>query len=216
MKKLFTLLSMLVLAATMSFAGTINYSYQSEDTVQFLRDGYAPGPGSSVIPGGFYSEHVPDGNYHLSATKGKETTAGFDCTLNADNQRCDYSVYTQQSDMLPNQSRVKLTTVSQKPSVTDWQIVPGGPFTRTEVAPYNVYYSPTTISRDGSDAAVMTEAVPTDGTSIRYTVEGFKCSTNQYVYETYDESTDTWSALSDLKDINPNTAASRLAGLICR
>ena len=105
---------------------------------------------------------------------------------------------------------------SQKPTVTDFQMVPGGPFTRTGVAPYNYYFSPTTISRDGRLVAVLVEAVPTDGTPIRYAVYGFNCDTNQYTYENYDESTDTWSAMSDLKNITPNTANSYLEPLICQ
>ena len=105
---------------------------------------------------------------------------------------------------------------SQKPTVTDFQMVPGGPFTRAGVAPYNYYFSPSTISRDGSNVAVGVEAVPTDGTPIRYSVYGFNCATNQYIYETYDESTDTWSGLSELKDIAPNTANSILEPLVCQ
>ena len=105
---------------------------------------------------------------------------------------------------------------SQKPTVTDFKMVPGGPFTRSGVAPYNYYFSPTTISRDGRLVAVLVEAVPTDGTPIRYSVEGINCAANQYAYEVYDESTDTWSELSDLKDITPNTANSYLKPLICQ
>ena len=105
---------------------------------------------------------------------------------------------------------------AQKPTVTDFQMVPGGPFTRTGVAPYNFYFSPTTINRDGSLVAVIVEAVPTDGTPIRYSVEGINCATNQYAYEVYDESTDTWSELSEMKDIVPNTANSYLKPLICQ
>ena len=105
---------------------------------------------------------------------------------------------------------------SQKPTVTDFKMVPGGPFTRTGVAPYNYYFSPTTIDRDGRLVAVLVEAVPTDGTPIRYSAVGINCATNQYVYETYDESTDTWSEMSDVKDITPNTANSYLKPLICQ
>ena len=105
---------------------------------------------------------------------------------------------------------------AQKPTVTDFKMVPGGPFTRTGVAPYNYYFSPTTINRDGRLVAVLVEAVPTDGTPIRYAVEGINCATNQYVYETYDESTDTWSELSEVMDIVPNTANSYLKPLICQ
>jgi hypothetical protein len=105
---------------------------------------------------------------------------------------------------------------SQKPTVTDFQLVPGGPFTRTGVAPYNYYFSPTTITRDGNIVAVVVEAVPTDGTPIRYAAYGYNCDTNQYRYETYDESTDTWSELSDLKDTIPNSASSYLKPLICK
>ena len=105
---------------------------------------------------------------------------------------------------------------AQKPTVTDFKMVPGGPFTRTGVAPYNFLFSPSTISRDGSSVAVMVEAIPTDGTPIRYAVEGINCATNQYVYETYDESTDTWSDLSEVRDIVPNTANSYLKPLICQ
>jgi hypothetical protein len=105
---------------------------------------------------------------------------------------------------------------SQKPTVTDFKMVPGGPFTRTGVAPYNFLFSPSTISREGSIVAVMVEAIPTDGTSIRYAVYGFNCDTTQYTYETYDESTDTWSEMSDVKDITPNTANSYLKPLICQ
>ena len=104
---------------------------------------------------------------------------------------------------------------SQKPIVTDFQMVPGGPFTRAGVAPYNFLYSPSTLKRDGNAVAVVIEAVPTDGTPTRYSVEGFKCDTNQYVYETYDANTDTWSGLSDLQDIAPNTANAYLKPLIC-
>jgi len=208
------LIALMFLMSTLSFAGTINYYNQSEDTVQFLRDGNSPGPGSSVIPGGYYSEHMPNGNYHLSATNGQETTSGYDCTLSVDNDRCDYKVYTQQSYAAPN--GMKYVTVSQKPTVTDWVLIPGGPFTRSGVAPYNMYYSPTTITRDGSDVAVATEAIPTDGTPIRYTVIGIDCVLSEYKYETYDTSTDTWSDLSELKDIPPNTAVSHLEPLICQ
>jgi hypothetical protein len=105
---------------------------------------------------------------------------------------------------------------SQKPTVTDFQLVPGGPFTRAGVAPYNYYFSPTTLSRDGSNVAVVVEAVPTDGTPVRYSVEGFKCATNQYVYETYDSSTDQWSSVSDFLDIIPNSANAYLKPLICQ
>jgi hypothetical protein len=105
---------------------------------------------------------------------------------------------------------------SQKPTVTDFQMLPGGPFTRAGVAPYNYYFSPSTIKRDGRLVAVVVEAVPTDGTPIRYSAYGFNCDTNQYKYETYDESTDTWSNLSELKDITPNTANSILEPLICQ
>ena len=105
---------------------------------------------------------------------------------------------------------------SQKPTATDFQMVPGGPFTRTGVAPYNVLFSPSTIQRDGSIVAVVVEAIPTDGTPIRYAVYGFNCDTTQYTYETYDESTDTWSEMSDVKDITPNTANSYLKPLICQ
>ena len=105
---------------------------------------------------------------------------------------------------------------AQKPTVTDFKMVPGGPFTRTGVAPYNFYFSPTTINRDGSLVAVIVEAVPTDGTPIRYSVEGINCATNQYAYEVYDESTDTWSELSEMKDIVPNTANSYLKPLLCQ
>ena len=105
---------------------------------------------------------------------------------------------------------------SQKPTVTDFKMVPGGPFTRTGVAPYNYYFSPSTIQRDSSIVAVVVEAIPTDGTPTRYSAVGINCATNQYVYETYDESTDTWSGLSELKDITPNTANSYLKPLICQ
>ena len=105
---------------------------------------------------------------------------------------------------------------AQKPTVTDFKMVPGGPFTLTGVAPYNYYFSPTTINRDGRLVAVLVEAVPTDGTPIRYAVYGFNCDTTQYTYETYDESTDTWSEMSDVKDITPNTANSYLKPLICQ
>ena len=105
---------------------------------------------------------------------------------------------------------------AQKPTVTDFKMVPGGPFTRTGVAPYNFLFSPSTIQRDGSIVAVVVEAIPTDGTPTRYSVEGLNCATNQYVYETYDESTDTWSELSEVRDITPNTANSYLKPLICQ
>ena len=105
---------------------------------------------------------------------------------------------------------------AQKPTVTDFKMVPGGPFTRTGVAPYNFLFSPSTITRDGKLVGVVVEAIPTDGTPIRYSAEGINCATNQYAYETYDESTDTWSELSDLKDITPNTANSYLKPLICQ
>ena len=105
---------------------------------------------------------------------------------------------------------------AQKPTVTDFTMVPGGPFTRTGVAPYNFLFSPTTINRDGRLVAVLVEAVPTDGTPIRYAVYGFNCDTTQYTYETYDESTDTWSEMSDVEDITPNTANSYLKPLICQ
>jgi hypothetical protein len=105
---------------------------------------------------------------------------------------------------------------SQKPTVTDFKMVPGGPFTRAGVAPYNYYFSPSTITRDGKLVGVVVEAIPTDGTPIRYSVYGFNCATNQYAYETYDDSTDTWSGLSELKDITPNTANSSLKPLICQ
>ena len=105
---------------------------------------------------------------------------------------------------------------AQKPTVTDFKLVPGGPFTRTGVAPYNFYFSPMTITRDGKLVGVLVEAVPTDGTPIRYVVEGINCATNQYAYENYDESTDTWGELSELKDITPNTANSYLKPLICQ
>jgi hypothetical protein len=105
---------------------------------------------------------------------------------------------------------------SQKPTVTDFQLVPGGPFTRTGIAPYNFYFSPTTITRDGNIVAVVVEAVPTDGTPIRYAAYGYNCDTTQYVYATYDESTDTWSGLSDLRDTIPNSASSYLKPLICK
>jgi hypothetical protein len=111
---------------------------------------------------------------------------------------------------------MKYVTVSQKPTVTDWVLIPGGPFTRSGVAPYNMYYSPTTITRDGGVVAVVTEAIPTDGTPIRYTVMGIDCTLNEFKYETYDTSTDTWSDLSELKDIPPNTAVSHLKPLICQ
>ena len=105
---------------------------------------------------------------------------------------------------------------AQKPTVTDFKMVPGGPFTRTGVAPYNFYFSPMTIARDGKLVGVVVEAIPTDGTPIRYSVEGINCATNQYAYEVYDESTDTWSELSEMKDIVPNTANSYLKPLICQ
>ena len=105
---------------------------------------------------------------------------------------------------------------AQKPTVTDFKMVPGGPFTRTGVAPYNVLFSPSTIQRDGSIVAVVVEAIPTDGTPTRYSVEGLNCATNQYAYMAYDESTDTWSELSEVGDIVPNTAASYLKPLICQ
>ena len=105
---------------------------------------------------------------------------------------------------------------AQKPTVTDFKMVPGGPFTRNGVAQYNFYFSPTTITRDGKLVGVVVEAIPTDGTPIRYSAEGINCDTNQYVYETYDESTDTWSEMSDVKDITPNTANSYLKPLICQ
>ena len=105
---------------------------------------------------------------------------------------------------------------SQKPTVTDFKMVPGGPFTRTGVAPYNYYFSPTTINRDGKLVGVVVEAIPTDGTPTRYSAVGINCATNQYAYMTYDESTDTWSGLSELKDITPNTANSYLKPLICQ
>ena len=105
---------------------------------------------------------------------------------------------------------------AQKPTVTDFKMVPGGPFTRTGVAPYNYLFSPSTITRDGKLVGVVVEAIPTDGTPTRYSAVGINCATNQYVYETYDESTDTWSGLSELKDITPNTANSYLKPLICQ
>jgi hypothetical protein len=105
---------------------------------------------------------------------------------------------------------------SQKPTVTDFKMVPGGPFTRTGVAPYNFLFSPSTITRDGKLVGVVVEAIPTDGTPIRYAAEGFNCATNQYAYMTYDESTDTWSELSEVKDIVPNTANAYLKPLVCQ
>ena len=105
---------------------------------------------------------------------------------------------------------------AQKPTVTDFKMVPGGLFTLTGVAPFNFLFSPTTINRDGRLVAVLVEAVPTDGTPIRYAMYGFNCDTTQYTYENYDESTNTWSAMSDVKDITPNTANSYLKPLICQ
>ena len=105
---------------------------------------------------------------------------------------------------------------SQKPTVTDFKMVPGGPFTRTGVAPYNFLFSPSTIQRDGSIVAVVVEAIPTDGTPTRYSAEGINCATNQYAYMAYDESTDTRSELSEVRDIVPNTANSYLKPLICQ
>ena len=105
---------------------------------------------------------------------------------------------------------------SQKPTVTDFQMVPGGPFTRTGAAPFNYYFSPSTISRDGHIVAFVVEAIPTDGTPIRYAVYGFNCDTNQYTYETYNDSTDTWSSPSELKVIIPNTANAYVKPLVCQ
>ena len=105
---------------------------------------------------------------------------------------------------------------AQKPTVTDFKMVPGGPFTRTGVTPYNFLFSPSTIQRDSSIVVVVVEAIPTDGTPTRYSAVGINCATNQYVYETYDESTDTWSKLSEVKDIVPNTANAYLEPLICQ
>ena len=105
---------------------------------------------------------------------------------------------------------------AQKPTVTDFKLVPGGPFTRTGVAPYNFLFSPSTILRDGSIVVVVVEAIPTDGTPTRYSAEGLNCATNQYAYMAYDESTDTWSELSEVRDIVPNTANSYLKPLICQ
>ena len=105
---------------------------------------------------------------------------------------------------------------SQKPTVTDFKMVPGGPFTRTGVAPYNVLFSPSTIQRDGSIVAVVVEAIPTDGTPTRYSAEGLNCATNQYAYMAYDESTDTWSGLSELQVITPNPANAYVKPLVCQ
>ena len=105
---------------------------------------------------------------------------------------------------------------SQKPTVTDFKVVPGGPFTRTGVAPYNFYFSPMTITRDGKLVGVVVEAIPTDGTPIRYSAEGINCATNQYAYMTYDSNADAWSAMSGVLDIVPNTAVSYLKPLICQ
>jgi hypothetical protein len=218
MKKV--LFALLFLMSTLSFAGTINYYNQSDGTVQFLRDGSAPGPGSNVIPGGYYSETMPNGNYHLSATNGTETTAGFDCTLNADNQRCDYSVYTSAAYVAPY--GMKYTAVSDNSPSTqqDWRPVPGGPFNRSGVAPYNVFYSPSSILRwwtvDGSVVGVVSEAVPTDGTPTRYTAEAINCSMHVYSYSTWDAATETWSDASEAKDIVPNTAIAYTEPLICQ
>jgi len=105
---------------------------------------------------------------------------------------------------------------SQKPTVTDFQMVPGGPFTRTGAAPFNYYFSPSTISRDGHIVAFVVEAIPTDGTPIRYSVYGFNCDTNQYTYETYNDSTDTWSSPSEFQVITPNTANAYVKPLVCQ
>ena len=105
---------------------------------------------------------------------------------------------------------------SQKPTVTDWREVPGGPFTRVGVAPYNFYFSPSTVSKEENLAGVAVEAVPTDGTPIRYSLYVFDCLANQYRYETYDRSTDTWSQSSEARDIVPNTANAYLKPLVCQ
>lgn len=95
MKKIFALLSMVMLAATLSFASTINYYNQTSNNVQFLRDGNPVG--YSTIPNGFYTETVPMGSYHLAATNGQDTTGGYDCTLDSPTDTCNYRVFEQDS-----------------------------------------------------------------------------------------------------------------------
>ena len=92
MKK-FIIAAVLLLMSTLSFAGTISYYNQTDQVLQFFRDGVPPGPGSQVIPNGYYSETVSYGDYHLSATNGTQVTSGYDCTISADNDRCDYRVF---------------------------------------------------------------------------------------------------------------------------
>ena len=96
MKK-FVLALMLCLASTLSFAGTISYYNRTDQTIQMLRDGVPPGIGSNVIPNGFYSETVGYGSYTLSATNGRQTTGGHACTIDEDNNRCDYTVSIRES-----------------------------------------------------------------------------------------------------------------------
>lgn len=212
MKK-FVLALMLCLASTLSFAGTINYYNRTDETIQMLRDGNPPGIGSNVIPNGFYSETVGYGSYLLSATNGRQTTGGYACTINADNDRCDYTVSIRES----YSTTPGLTYVSQV-KVNDWTVLSGGPFYRDGVAPYNVFYSPSTVVSEGVMVGVVFEAVPTDGSPIRYTSAGINCRTNQYAYETLDYSTTppTASELSDIAYIKPNSVMSFLEQILCK
>ena len=212
MKKFVLALMFLMSTVALSFAGTINYYNQTDQTIQMLRDGVPPGIGSNVIPNGFYSETVGYGTYLLQATNGQQTTAGYSCTIGADNDRCDYTVSIRESYAAPRGAKVVNVTQINR---NDWTLLAGGPFNREGVAPYNVYYSPSTLQREDGKVGLVFEAVPTDGTPTRYSVVGINCRTNQYVSAALDNN-GMMGELSALAPIAPNTVMSNLSNLFCR
>jgi hypothetical protein len=108
MKKVTYLLSLVMLAATMSYAGTLNYYNHTSQTLRMLVNGN-PACSGDVMPGGYCSTNVGAGTYLMQATNGRDTTGGYTCYLPTNDSGCDYTVNENTSELVsPDQKLIRV------------------------------------------------------------------------------------------------------------
>lgn len=97
----------------------------------------------------------------------------------------------------------------------------GGPFTihKTDGTTwtYSIYYSPSSVTRNGDVVTVTYETI-TSGSPTNFYQNVINCTTQQYTFAKYDTSVSpaVLGDASEWKNIQPNTAGPALTAIVCK
>ncbi len=115
-----------------------------------------------------------------------------------------------------------VSAVAQVAQVKDWRALTGQTFTSKwddgTVHTRTVYYSPSTLKRDGEIATVAIETIFSDNTPTKYYQIQLNCRTHQYTFAEFDVSVTPakLSEVSEWRNYQANSPAPAAEAVVCK